>query len=106
MQLFIGDFVRSTEEFQVWRTNREREFLHDGKVVKVPENWIFIPAGDPGLTRRLKKSGEYWSVVHKRKNRIEALGIWVASDRVQEIKNALETERQDLRKMCLYRLSS
>ena len=86
----------SVEEFQVWRTNRDREFLHNGKVVRVPDDWVFVPAGDPGLTRRLKSSGDFWSVVHKRKNRIEALGIWVAEHRVQMVKEALETERQDL----------
>lgn len=85
----------SVEEFQVWRTNRDREFLHNGKVVRVPDDWVFVPAGDPGLTRRLKSSGDFWSVVHKRKNRIEALGIWVAEHRVQMVKEALETERQD-----------
>ncbi len=85
----------SVEEFQVWRTNRDREFLHNGKVVRVPDDWVFVPAGDPGLTRRLKSSGDFWSVVHKRKNRIEALGVWVAENRVQMVKEALETERQD-----------
>ena len=85
----------SVEEFQVWRTNRDREFLHNGKVVRVPDDWVFVPAGDPGLTRRLKSSGDFWSVVHKRKNRIEALGVWVAGNRVQMVKEALETERQD-----------
>lgn len=87
--------MKNSVEFQVWRTNRDREFLHNGKVVRVPDDWVFVPAGDPGLTRRLKSSGDFWSVVHKRKNRIEALGVWVAENRVQMVKEALETERQD-----------
>ena len=64
------------EEIQIWKTARENTFLLDGKEVSPPDGWIFIPSGDPGLTRRLKSSGDYWVLVHRRKNRIESLGLW------------------------------
>ena len=80
-------------EFQVWETMRPREFKHDGMYVTVPDNWSFVPSGDPGLTRRLKASGECWIVVYKRKNRIESKGLWTEASRIKQIKAELEEER-------------
>ena len=72
---------------------REREFRHDGKFVTVPEDWVFVPSGDPGLTRRLKAAGACWIVVHRRKNRIESTGLWTAASAVERIREELEKER-------------
>ena len=77
----------------VWRTARPDEFLGDNGFVRKPENWCFIPSGDPGLTRRIKSSAAYWVVVHKRKNRIEALGLLADAGLAAEIKAALAAER-------------
>ena len=74
------------QEIRVWRTSREDIFLCEGKTVT-------IPSGDPGLTRRLKASGDYWVLVHKRKNRIEALGLFTLSAQVDRVKRILEMER-------------
>ena len=83
----------TNDEFQVWETMRLREFKHDGEFVTVPDNWSFVPSGDPGLTRRLKAAGECWIVVYKRKNRIESKGLWTDSARIEKIKAELEEER-------------
>lgn len=94
------------EDIKVWRTNRPRDFLRDGKSVTVPESWVFVPSGDPGLTRRLKSTAECWSVVHKRKNRIESLGIWCDGTVVEKVKADLTEERNNpayLRKLELAR---
>ena len=87
--------MKSDSDIQVWRTNRPRDFLRDGKVVTVPESWVFVPSGDPVLTRRLKSSTECWLVVHKRKNRIEAIGLWCDGTLVERIKNDLAAERSN-----------
>ena len=81
------------QEIRVWRTSREDIFLCEGKTVTIPSGWIFVPSGDPGLTRRLKASGDYWVLVHKRKNRIEALGLFTLSAQVDRVKRILEMER-------------
>ncbi len=83
------------KEIQVWKTMQENVFLCDDKKVTAPEGWVFVPSGDPGLTRRLKASGEYWVLVHRRKNRVEALGLWTDGARVESLKNQLEAERSD-----------
>lgn len=93
-------------DFQVWRTNRPRDFLHEGKCITVPDNWVFVQSGDPGLTRRLKIVTECWCVVHKRKNRIESIGIWCDGEVADRVKNDLAKERNNpvyLRKLELAR---
>ena len=65
----------SPKEIQVWKNPGKETLLSGSKPVTVPAGWIFIPSGDPGLTRRLKATGEYWVQVHRRKNRIEAQGV-------------------------------
>lgn len=87
--------MSKNDDFQVWRTNRDRCFLHNGKEVRVPEGWIFVPSGDPGLTRRLKALTECWVVVHKRKNRIESLGVWADECVVAQVKADLDAERSN-----------
>ncbi len=82
-------------EIQVWKTGRANVFSRDGNDMVPPAGWIFVPSGDPGLTRRIKASGEYWVLVHRRKNRVEALGLWTDGARVDAIKAQLETERAD-----------
>ncbi|MBQ4329694.1 MAG: DUF2293 domain-containing protein [Lentisphaeria bacterium] len=96
------------KDIQVWRTNRPRDFLLNGKSVTVPDNWIFVPSGDPGLTRRLKHTTLCWQVVHKRKNRIEAIGLWCDGSVVEKVKADLEEERNNpvyLRKLEQARLA-
>ena len=85
--------LQDSGEFQVWETMRKREFKHDGEFVTVPDDWAFVPSGDPGLTRRLKASGDCWIVVHRRKNRIEAKGLWTNAARIEEIRAQLDVER-------------
>ena len=83
----------SGKEIQVWKLPGNESLLCNGKPLEVPVGWVFVPAGDPGLTRRLKATGTYWVQVHRRKNRIEAQGIWTEGSRIAGIKERLEAER-------------
>ena len=82
-----------TEEFQVRPTNREREFLHDGKAVRVPDGWVFVPSGDPGVTRRIKAAAPCWVVVRKRKNRWESIGLWTDAAVAERVRADIAEER-------------
>ena len=83
------------EEFVVWAGGTKDKVLHYGQALTPPAGWIFVESGDAGLTRRLKAAGDYWVMVHRRRNRIEAIGLWIAADVVQEVKAGLEAERSD-----------
>lgn len=81
------------EEIKVWKSGRENVFIRDGYEVVPPENWMFVPSGDPGLTRRLKNASGYWLVVRKHKNRIVSTGLLTDAAEVEKQKLMLEKER-------------
>jgi len=83
------------EEFVVWAGCTADKVLHEGQTLIPPAGWIFVESGDAGLTRRLKAAGDYWLMVHRRRNRIEATGLWVSADAVREVETRLEAERSD-----------
>lgn len=86
--------MAESEEFIVWRTARPREMLYNGKVVSLPDNWTLIKSGDAGLTRRLKSCGApYWTLVHKRRNRIEKCGLFMDKAVAEAVKTELDAER-------------
>jgi hypothetical protein len=66
-----------------------------GLVLQVPESWILVAPGDPGLTRRLKKAGPTWTVKEKRGRRLFSRGVWTEASVVQRIRLQLAEERSD-----------
>jgi len=86
---------KKKQEIQVFRTMRDNEFRCDGKFVTLPAEWVFVPSGDPGLTRRIKAATEYWCVVHYRKNRLESQGLCCSGAVAEAEKAKLEKERSD-----------
>ena len=82
-------------DFTVWESSKKSVYLHDGQPLSLPDGWIFVPSGDPGLTRRLKASGTHWTQVHLRRHRIEAVGVWLPAKTAERVKAELEAERAD-----------
>jgi len=67
--------------------------LPDGNLLEVPTGWDVLPAGDAGLTRRVKAAGPCW-VIQKRKGRkVFVLGVWAPVERIARIRAELELER-------------
>lgn len=65
----------------------------DGKVLPVPEEWIFLPPGDAALTRRVKLAGEHWLLQEKVGRKIFSRGIWAPGETIERIRSDLEAER-------------
>ena len=65
----------------------------DGVVLDVPVDWVLLPPGDPGLTRRVKAAGEHWIVAEKKGRKVFSKGIWAAEATIQRIQKELEAER-------------
>ncbi|WP_145274077.1 DUF2293 domain-containing protein [Tautonia plasticadhaerens] len=65
----------------------------DGRVVTVPEGWVFLPPGDAGLTRRVKAAGDHWVVQEKVGRRMFYRGVWASSATIDRIRAELEAER-------------
>ncbi|MBA4187866.1 MAG: DUF2293 domain-containing protein [Planctomycetaceae bacterium] len=64
-----------------------------GKVLRVPEGWVLVPPGDPGLTRRVKAAGPSWTVQQRRGRKLFSQGVWTAAETVERIKAELIVER-------------
>ena len=83
------------EEIKVRGLTGKPEVFRNGKLIPVPDGWIFVPSGDPLLTRRIKAAGEYWVHVHERKGRTESLGVWAPAETVTRLKTEIALERED-----------
>jgi len=49
-----------------------------GQPLAPPPDWAFLPAGDAGITRRIKAKGPTWVVQVKKGQRLIAKGIWAS----------------------------
>ncbi len=57
--------------------SEEGRVLSDsGQPLTPPPDWAFLPAGDAGITRRIKAKGPTWVVQVKKGRRLIAKGIW------------------------------
>jgi hypothetical protein len=65
----------------------------DGQILTAPADWILVPPGDPGLTRRVKAAGPTWTVQEKRGRKLFSRGVWAPAARVEAIRAELELER-------------
>ena len=77
-------------------SDRERFVLDErGKSLAVPSDWILVPPGDPGLTRRIKAGGPSWVMQEKKGRRTFSKGVWAEGSRVRVIETQLAGERED-----------
>ncbi len=85
------------EPILVWETEAGQHsvFSRNGRRVTLPDGWVFVPSGDPGLTRRLKAAGPCWQVVHNRRGRQEGIGLCVPQATLERERRKLEDERAD-----------
>jgi hypothetical protein len=64
-----------------------------GEVLHPPADWVLVPPGDPGLTRRIKAAGPTWTVQEKKGRKIFSQGVWVSGAVVDAIRRQLALER-------------
>ena len=64
-----------------------------GQVLRVPADWVLLPPGDAGLTRRVKAAGPTWAVQEKVGRRTFSRGVWAAGGVVERARIELATER-------------
>jgi hypothetical protein len=64
-----------------------------GAAIAVPNGWILVPPGDPGLTRRVKAAGDHWVVQEKVGRKVFSRGVWADRGTVEGIRAELAAER-------------
>lgn len=65
----------------------------DGQVLRPPADWVLVPPGDAGLTRRIKAGGPTWTVQEKVGRKVFSRGVWAAATVVERAKAELAAER-------------
>src|SRR5690348_4966246 len=65
----------------------------EGQVLRPPADWVLVPPGDAGLTRRVKAAGPTWTVQEKVGRRTFSRGVWAHGRTVESIRRALVAER-------------
>jgi hypothetical protein len=62
-------------------------------VLRPPTDWVLVPPGDPGLTRRVKASGPTWTVQERKGRKTFSHGVWANATAVDRIRAELAAER-------------
>ena len=65
----------------------------EGLLLNPPADWVLVPPGDPGLTRRMKAAGPTWTVQEKKGRKLFSKGVWASGAAVEIIRNDLAKER-------------
>lgn len=64
-----------------------------GEQLTPPAGWVFLPAGDAGLTRKVTAAGKFWRVQAQMGRRIISKGIWAPGTIVAEAQQNIESIR-------------
>src|SRR3954447_24284293 len=65
----------------------------EGEMLSAPADWVLVPPGDAGLTRRIKAAGPTWTVQERRGRKTFSKGVWAAAAHVEAARAALAAER-------------
>jgi hypothetical protein len=66
-----------------------------GETLQVPHGWVLLPPGDAALTRRVKQTGDTWTVQEKRGRKTFSHGVYAEQTRILQLRAALAVERED-----------
>lgn len=64
-----------------------------GYPLEAPKGWSFLPAGDAGITRKVKAKGDSWKVEFRKGRRTMSKGIWAPSNNIKAAKQEVEDVR-------------
>ena len=67
----------------------------DGTILTPPADWLLLPPGDAGLTRRVKAAGPSWTVIEMRGRKRFSRGVWAPAANVEAARKELEAERAE-----------
>ncbi|QZT38099.1 DUF2293 domain-containing protein [Halosquirtibacter xylanolyticus] len=80
-------------ELDVVMSTGEKLLDKQGQEVSVPPQWVFLPAGDAGVTRAITKHKNYIRVKVLRGRRAISKGIWAPEALILEAKQRMEAMR-------------
>jgi len=77
-----------------------------GERLTPPVDWIFLPAGDAGITRKVTAKGVFWRVQIKKGKRLISKGIWAPTTTIQQAQQDVNEIRstEEYKKKRVYEL--
>lgn len=66
----------------------------NGETVTPPNGWVFLPAGDAALTRKVTSKGSYWRIQQKKGRRTFSKGVWTPSEVIIQAQNEIADVRK------------
>lgn len=92
---YAGNMTKfESKQVRIGPNDRQVKDAH-GEVLRVPDDWVLVPPGDPALTRRVKTTGPSWVMQEKKGRRTFSHGVWAEKSRVETIREVLQLERAD-----------
>lgn len=74
--------------------NKQGQLLDEsGYALEAPKGWSFLPAGDAGVTRKVKAKGDCWKVEFRKGRRTMSKGIWAPTTNINAAKQEVEATR-------------
>jgi hypothetical protein len=74
--------------------NKQGQLIDEqNNILNPPTHWIFLPAGDAGVTRKVTSTGEYWKVVFKKGRRTMSKGVWAPAEIIEQAKQQMDKTR-------------
>lgn len=81
-------------EQRIVRPGAHGQFIgQEGELLSPPAGWIFLPAGDAGITRKVTSQGKFWRVEVKKGRRTMSLGIWAPEKTIDKAKKEVQEVR-------------
>lgn len=79
---------------RIVQQNNQGQLLDEsGYPLDPPKGWIFLPAGDAGVTRKVKAKGECWKVEFRKGRRTMSRGVWAPKNNIELAKQEVEDIR-------------
>lgn len=70
---------------QILKAGPNNSLLNEyGEQVSLPSGWVFLPAGNAAITRKVTSKGFYWRLQFKKGRRIISKGLWAPKEVVEE----------------------
>lgn len=76
------------------RTGANGIFIgENGEKLTPPSGWVFLPAGDAAITRKVTAGGTFWRVQAQMGRRVISKGIWAPSATISQARLGVEALR-------------
>jgi len=87
--------IRKDELIQIVAPGKNGQLLNEyGMPVTPPAGWIFLPAGDAGVTRKVTAQGKYWRVQYKKGRKTISKGVWAPAETIKQAQQTVEAVRK------------